>query len=56
MHELDYYFKLFNLKPSMFIAYDRLSYKEKKNKTPYQLRYGVDFLTELFHIFKAFFT
>lgn len=32
MKELDYYFKLFNLKPSIFVAYDRLSYKEKNNK------------------------
>ena len=39
MHELDYYFKLFNLKPSMFIAYDRLSYKEKNNKN---LRITID--------------
>ena len=31
MKELDYYFQLFNLKPSIFIAYDRLSYKEKNN-------------------------
>lgn len=32
MKELDHYFKLFNLKPSIFVAYDRLSYKEKNNK------------------------
>ena len=32
MKELDYYFKLFNLKPSIFVAYDRLSYREKNNR------------------------
>lgn len=39
MKELDYYFKLFNLKPSIFVAYDRLSYKEKNNK---HLRITID--------------
>lgn len=39
MKELDYYFKLFNLKPSIFVAYDRLSYKEKNNKN---LRITID--------------
>ncbi len=39
MKELDYYFKLFNLKPSIFVAYDRLSYKEKDNKN---LRITID--------------
>ena len=39
MKELDYYFKLFNLKPYMFVAYDRLSYKEKNNKN---LRITID--------------
>ena len=39
MRELDYYFKLFNLKPSIFVAYDRLSYKEKNNKN---LRITID--------------
>ncbi len=39
MKELDYYFTLFNLKPSIFVAYDRLSYKEKNNKN---LRITID--------------
>lgn len=39
MYELDYYFNLFNLKPSIFVAYDRLSYKEKNNKN---LRITID--------------
>lgn len=39
MKELDYYFKLFSLKPSIFVAYDRLSYREKNNKN---LRITID--------------
>lgn len=39
MKELDYYFKLFCLKPSIFVAYDRLSYREKNNKN---LRITID--------------
>ena len=31
MKELDYYFKLFKLKPYVFVGYDRLSYLEKGN-------------------------
>ena len=32
MKEIDYYFKLYNLKPKMFLAYDRLSFYAKDNK------------------------
>ena len=39
MKELDYYFKTLNLKPSIFVAYDRLSYKEKDNNN---LRITID--------------
>ncbi len=39
MKELDYYFKLFKLKPSIFVAYDRLSYKDKDNQN---LRITID--------------
>jgi len=39
MKELDYYFKLFNLKPSIFVAYDRRSYRQKNNK---DLRITID--------------
>lgn len=39
MRELDYYFKLFNLKPYIMVAYDRLSYKEINNKN---LRITID--------------
>lgn len=39
MNELDYYFKYFNLKPSIFVAYDRRSYRDKNNK---DLRITID--------------
>lgn len=39
MKEIDYLFKLYNLKPSYFIAYDRKSYLEKNNKN---LRITID--------------
>lgn len=32
MNEIDYYFKKYNLKPKMFLAYDRLSYYDKNHK------------------------
>ncbi len=32
MKEIDYYFKLFNLKPYIFLAYDRQSYYAKENR------------------------
>lgn len=39
MKELDYYFKSFNLKPYIFLAYDRNSYYEKGN---HDLRITID--------------
>lgn len=39
MKEIDYLFKLYNLKPSYFIAYDRKSYKGKENNN---LRITID--------------
>lgn len=39
MKEIDYLFKLYNLKPSYFIGYDRLSYREKNNNN---LRITID--------------
>ena len=39
MRELDYYFKLFNLKPYIFLAYDRECYHENNNK---DLRITID--------------
>lgn len=39
MKEIDYLFKLYNLKPSYYIAYDRKSYKGKENKN---LRITID--------------
>ena len=39
MKELDYYFKVFNLKPYMFLAYDRNSSYEKGNRS---LRITID--------------
>lgn len=39
MKEIDYLFKLYNLKPSYFIAYDRKSYREKNNEN---LRITID--------------
>ena len=39
MKELDYYFRFFKLKPSIFVAYDRRSYREKNNK---DLRITID--------------
>lgn len=32
MKELNYYFKIFNLRPFMYISYDRKSYREKNNR------------------------
>ena len=31
MREIDYYFRFYNLKPKIFIAYDRISYRGKKD-------------------------
>ena len=31
MREIDYYFKYYKLKPAIFIAYDRISYRGKKD-------------------------
>ena len=39
MKEIDYFFKLYNLKPSYFIAYDRKSYREINNEN---LRITID--------------
>lgn len=39
MKEIDYLFNLYDLKPSYFIAYDRLSYREKNNEN---LRITID--------------
>ena len=39
MREIDYLFKLYNLKPSYFIAYDRKSYREINNEN---LRITID--------------
>lgn len=39
MKEIDYLFKLYNLKPAYFIGYDRLSYREVDNKN---LRITID--------------
>lgn len=39
MRELDYYFKYYKLKPSIFIGYDRFSYKSKDDET---LRITID--------------
>lgn len=39
MKELDYYFKTYNLKPYIFVGYDRISYKDKNNK---ELRITID--------------
>ncbi|MDD3452918.1 MAG: polyphosphate polymerase domain-containing protein [Bacilli bacterium] len=33
MEEIDYCFKYYNLKPVLFLGYDRLSYYDKKNKS-----------------------
>ena len=39
MKEIDYLFKLYDLKPSYFVGYDRLSYREKGNS---DLRITID--------------
>lgn len=39
MREIDYYFKLYNLKPYIFVAYDRISYRGKDDEN---LRITID--------------
>ena len=39
MRELDYYFKLYKLKPLVFVAYNRVSFRGKDNK---ELRITID--------------